>query len=162
NPTGVGDVADKSYSFTWIDGDMAPRTSTTTIDFFYTPTNPPTYVPGTLVQLPGSKPIREEVRLNDTKNVIQWDTSQVPSGTYWLWSRVTEVPVSNPQKIITFSPGVVTIAHAGDDVRPAIVIAPRADQFHWPSGYEVEIGYWAFDPQGTGTVRLEAAPSDSP
>jgi hypothetical protein len=159
NPVGVGNFADQQYKFSWVDGEAAPVTSTTTIDIYYVSQNPPTYVVGTLVVTPHSHLLRGDVRLNDPSNVVAWDTSNVPSGTYWLWSAVTEIPVSNPEHLITFSPGVVSIVHPGDEAQPAVVLVPPPDAFLWPVGYMLDVDYMAFDPHGTGTITIEATQS---
>jgi hypothetical protein len=157
SPGSVGEVIDASYTFRWNDQDEAVASSEATADFFYTQKMPPPFAPGTLpAELEGT-PIVRDVLVWDKTNAYSWDTRTVPSGSYFIWSVVREPdPRAVKQRIVSFSPGVVTVAHPGDPIAPAVVVVQPPDPFHWPASNEMHIGYRAFDPDGTATVRIEA------
>lgn len=157
NPDGVGEIADASYTFAWVDSDQLTSTGTATIDWFYTATNPPTFPAGGIPAGLEGTPIVLGIPESDTANQYTWDTRGVAPGSYWIWSIVNEPPGERGSiQIVAFSPGVVTIAHPGDDISPAVVIKRPDSPYRWADeSYVVE--YAAFDPDRSGRVRLEAA-----
>jgi hypothetical protein len=86
-----------------------------------------------------------------------WDTASVASGHYWLFSRAREVPESLPYApLITFSTGIVSVQHAGDELLPAVVISrPSTLSSFADSSYVLE--YRSLDPDRSARVTLEAA-----
>lgn len=156
DPIGVGHVVDRSFTFTWLDFDKAISTGTATVDFYYIATRPPTFSAGTIPDPLDGTPIITGILEKDLANAHTWDTSSVPAGSYLIWSRVNEPPseVFSPL-IISYSPGVLTVAHPGDPVHPAVMITTPDTPFRF-ADQEFEVRYSAFDPDGTGKVKLEA------
>ncbi|WP_373048679.1 hypothetical protein [Vulgatibacter sp.] len=150
-PETVGELADESFTFGWLDYDDAAETENTTIDFFFTAQMPPTYRMGGMPQgLDGTAIAKGVVEL-DPANEMVWDTSEVPTGSYFLFSLAHDPPF----EMVAFSRGVVTVAHPGDPVPPAVLVAqPDGDSDVARGSYVIE--WEAFDPDGTGTIRLEA------
>ncbi len=158
-PHEAGERADTEFTFTWTDSDMPVTTGTATIDWFYTDRMPPTYQPGLVPDDLIGEPVVRGIPEADLTNRHTWDTSMVPAGSYFLWSRVNEPLIEMPLlRVIAFSRGVVTVAHPGDEVHPAVAITRPDSPYHIAEGdYRVEWG--ASDPDGTGTVILEGTTS---
>lgn len=159
NPVGVGTVVDASFSFTWVDFDMSIPTGTATVDFHYSARRPPAYQIGEIHPLLEGTAIVQGILEKDPDNSYTWDTSEVPAGSYMIWSQVIEPPeeVMAPQ-IISFSPGIVTIAHPGDPVYPAVLMTTPDTPFRFADD-SYELKWQAFDPDGSARVRLEAGTS---
>jgi MYXO-CTERM domain-containing protein len=116
-PVGVGNVADQSFTFGWEDndGDM-----TATFSMYYQPSNLPPN--GTVAEVTGTAiPNGQAMPIMDPNDVLVWDTSGVPSGSYYLYSVTTESDGALPPSL-GMSHGVVTIRHAGDPLYPAVVV----------------------------------------
>lgn len=155
-PERTGTVVDTSYMFRWFDTDRPVMTGTSVIEFRYTSDIPPTFTQGDVPLTLTGTVIAENILETDMTNAVVWDTTQVPTGTYWIWSWIHEPPTElNAIDIITFSPGVLTVAHPGDPVPPAVVVTKPDSAFRTADQYG-DLGYSAFDPDGTGRVKLEA------
>jgi MYXO-CTERM domain-containing protein len=158
-PYSVADVADKTYRITWSDTDAPIITGTATVDLFYTAVRPVPFqlgvVPADLV----GEPIALGVLEADPTNTVEWDTEAVPAGTYFVWTRVNEPPAEmSPIQVIAFARGVVTVAHAGDPVPPAVIVSAPDDPFAIAEGPYL-IRYEARDPDGSARVRIEVTTS---
>jgi MYXO-CTERM domain-containing protein len=155
-PMNVGTVADAEFTVTWIDSDTPIPTGTATVDLHYTETMPPTYFLGDIPDSLSGTPIVEGIRETDTANRFTWDTSSVPSGTYWIWSRVDEPPEPIPSPVyISFSPAPLHVQHPGDPIGPSVrVTRPNTDISYSDEGFEIR--WQAFAPNGPATIRLEA------
>ena len=161
-PVEVGTVVDSSYIVRWSDYDLPISTGTATVDLFYTATNPPPNYRGQPpVGLVG-EPITLGIIEKDTRNVYEWDTSTVAPGSYWIWSRVNEPPgeENSGLQFIEFSPGILTVAHPGDPIHPAVFITrPGTPVAIAQEDYEVE--FVVFDPDKSSEVVVEAAPNNT-
>ena len=158
-PRGVGTVVDETFELRWVDADKPIPTGTATVDLFYTATRPPSFSAGEIHPLLEGTPIVQGVLEKDPANRHAWDTRTVPAGSYFVWSRVVEPPEEfmAPQ-IISFSPGVLTIAHPGDEIHPAIRITRPDSPFRYADD-RFDIAWDAFDPDDSGRVRLEVGTS---
>lgn len=159
DPVGVGVVVDETFTFTWVDFDASIPTGTATIDFHYSARRPPAFLRGDIhPQLEGD-PIVQGIWEKDQDNTYTWDTSQVPAGSYYIWSIVTEPPeeIQSPQ-IVSFSPGVLTVAHPGDPLHPSVLLTTPESDFTFADTEHV-VRWLTFDPDGSGRVRLEAGTS---
>jgi hypothetical protein len=155
-PYDVGIVVDREYRFEWNDSNYITPTGTISIDWFYTRNIPPTFQLGaTPPELEGT-PIVLGVDEQDRTDAFTWDTSSVAPGSYWIWSRVNDLPGEVTLRINAFSRGVVTVAHPGDPVYPAIILATPPSPFVIVETGSYDVAYEAFDPDGTGRVTLEA------
>lgn len=158
-PIGVGNVVDRNYTFTWVDADVPIPTGTATIDFHFTRRRPPAFANGEIhPQLFGEIVVTGIIE-KQLDNTYSWDTSQVPAGSYFIWSKVIEPPEEPmaPQ-IISFSPGVLTVAHPGDEVHPALILTTPNTPFGFAKK-SYTLRWHAFDPDSTGRVKLEAGTS---
>ena len=156
-PVGVGNVVDETTVFTWIDADVPIPTGTATVDLFYTSRRPRTFAAGVIPDDLVGEPIVQGLRERDPNNRYEWDVSNVPSGSYHIWSRVNEPPSEDMSiQIIHFAPGIVTVAHPGDPVYPAVLATSPPNAFDFADA-SYEITYSAFDPDGTARVKIEAA-----
>lgn len=157
-PAHVGELADESYELTWVDSNFlnTSTTATITIDWYYTSRMPPTFPIGvTPPDLEGTE-IVTGIPEEDRTDAWVWDTRNVPAGSYWIWSRVNDLPGEQMSiRIIAFSRGVVTVAHPGDPVHPAIALVQPNSPFVI-ADQSFDVIYEAFDPDGTGRVKLEA------
>ena len=159
SPQGVGNIADEQFTLRWVDADKPIPTGTATVDLFYTARRPPSFSAGEIPDLLEGTPIVLGLLEKDPENQYIWDTRSVPAGSYFVWSRVVEPPEEfmSPQ-IISFSPGIVTIAHRGDEVYPGIRITHPDSPFRYADqGFQIR--WEVFDPDGTGRVRLEVGTS---
>lgn len=158
-PHDVAERADDTYTFTWTDSDLVVATGTATIDWFYTAANPPTYQPGLVPDGLEGTLIVGGIPEADLTNSYTWDTSAVPAGAYFLWSRVNEPASERPLlRVIAFSRGVLVVAHPGDELHPAVAITRPDSPFHIAEG-DFELKWEAFDPDGSALVTLEATTS---
>ena len=156
SPTGVGNVVDSSIDITWVDADRSIPTGTATVDFFYTNRQPPTFQSGERPDDLVGEVVVTGIPEKDMPNAYTWDTSAVPAGSYVLWSQVVEPPEENMSiQIIDLSPGIVTVAHPGDPVYPAVLLTAPNSPFKY-ADESFEITWEAFDPDGTARIRIEA------
>lgn len=156
DPRSVGQVVDTRYTFSWTDTNYpATPTGTVTMDWYYSARIPPTFhlgvtpddLEGTLIVAGVPEP--------DPADRYTWDTSTVAPGSYFIWSRVNDLPGETSIRIIAFSRGVVTVAHPGDAVAPAVVVVQPNSPFVI-ADERFDVVYEAFDPDGTGRIELEA------
>lgn len=155
-PTGVGNVVDESVELLWVDADRSIPTGTATVDFYYTDRQPPTFQAGERPDDLVGETIVTGIWEKEMPNAYTWDTRDVPAGSYLIWSQVVEPPEENMAiQIIGLSPGIVTVAHPGDPVYPAIYLTSPASPFKF-AHRSFELTWEAFDPDRTGRVRLEA------
>lgn len=150
-PVEVGVVVSDEVTIRWTDYDDFADTLDTLIDLFYTPVMPPTFRLGTVpIGLEGTR-IVGDIPEYDKANAWNWDVSEVPSGSYFLYTLARDPPFD----MIAFSVGVVTVHHEGDPVYPAIsVVEPDGHMDVGRGTYTIE--WMAFDPDGTGKVSIEA------
>ncbi|WP_157370375.1 hypothetical protein [Vulgatibacter incomptus] len=148
-------MADRSYPFRWTDFDDL-AVGETTIDFFCTRSMPPTYRMGTqpLVSPDDTTVIVVGIPERDPANVWEWDTTDLPAGTWFLWSLAHDAPF----EMAAFARGALTVAHPGDPVWPAVIVT-SPDESSVVADRSFEIRYEAFDPDGSATVRIEATRS---
>lgn len=158
-PSELGVVVDESYTVRWMDADEPVETGTPTVNLFYTADGPPTFLPGEMppIGLMGA-PIAEGIPEEDLDNEVVWDTTTVPSGHYWIWSRVDDPGAILPVDGVLLSPAPVTVRHAGDTIGPTVRITAPSAAYTTARG-EYAIQYEAFAPNGEATVRLEAGRS---
>lgn len=155
-PVGVGNVVDDSFMLNWVDADRSIPTGTATVDFYYTNAQPPTFLNGERHPALVGEVVVSGIIEKEMPNEYVWDTSGVPAGSYLLWSEVLEPPEKNMAiKIIEFSPGILTVAHPGDPVHPAVFLTTPSSPFQFADDM-IDVEYLAFDPDGTARVRLEA------
>lgn len=158
-PDAVGIVADERFTVTWIDSDTPIPTGTATVNLYFTDEAPPTFFLGAIPGALGGTPIAEGIREVDPANRFEWDTTGVPSGTYWIWSRVDEPPEPVPSPVyISLSPAPLHVRHPGDPLGPSIRITRPNTPISF-SDREFELRWEAFAPNGPATVRLEAGTS---
>src|SRR5689334_643461 len=82
DPAGTSSIADTSFTFHWFDSNRAVATGTATVKIYYTHDIPPTFPQGVIPEtLTGT--VVHEVLETDTANSFTWDTTNVPTGTYW-------------------------------------------------------------------------------
>jgi hypothetical protein len=159
SPPNVGEVADGSFTITWIDTDTPIPTGTATVDLYYSDQMPPTYFLGAIPEPLLGTPIATGIREVDFPNLHVWDTSRVPSGTYWIWSRVDEPPEPMPSPVyISFSPAPLHVQHPGDPIGPSVRITRPNTDISYSDDHFI-IRWQAFAPNGSATIRLEAGTS---
>ena len=157
-PSGVGQVVDDTFEVTWTDLDMVVPDGPATVDIFYSRVRPRTYAFGKTPEEIDGEPIVLGVPEEDLDNRYAWDTSGIEPGTYWIWSRVNEPPGEmEPRVFVSFSPGLLTIAHENDDVYPSIIVT-RPNSSAAVAADEYEVQYTAFAATETAAVRIVAHP----
>lgn len=161
-PSSVGTVVSSTFTLTWLDYDRPIPTGTATIDWYYATQNPKTYLIGATPEDLEGELIVGGIAESDTANRHVWDVSNVPSGSYFVWSKVTEPPEENPLlQLYSFSQGVLTVHHAGDPVHPAVCFNKPDNPFTLVDE-ELPLVLEAFDPDGTGRLTLELFSRDTP
>jgi len=154
-PAGVGEVADSSFRISWTDFDDQATTGFTTIDIHATRRMPPTYRMGVAPRIedgPDHVVIATGIPERDFANEVEWDTSAVPSGTWFVWT----VAHDDPFEMWAFARGVVSVAHGDEAPWPAVVVT-RPDEGTPAADESALLRYESFDPDGTGRVTLEAS-----
>ncbi len=159
-PLGIERPVFDRYPIAWSDGDELTASPSATVDLFFTPQNPPAFVLGFPPPSLSGAPIAQGVPVWDPRNTFIWDTAQVPSGAYWIWSEVQdpEVPAATPSTI-SFSPGVVVVDRGDGLVPPVVVLIAPADPYHWPPSNTIDVDYLAFDQDGTAQIEIDAQPA---
>ncbi len=156
SPDLLGTTADTDFVITWIDADRPIPTGTATVDLYYVEQMPPTFFLGAIPSTLTGTPIAQGIPEYDTTDELVWDTRALPSGTYWIWSRVNDPPEPIVSPIyISFSPAPINVQHAGDPIGPSIRITRPSTNISYSDDH-YELRYETFAPNGPATVRLEA------
>lgn len=157
DPYNAGTVADEEFTFTWVDSNFlnTSTTGTITIDWYYTQRMPATFQLGVTPSDLEGTPIVLGVPEEDRTDAYTWDTRNVPSGAYWIYSRVNDLPGETSLKIVAFSRAPLTIAHAQDAPHPHLAIVQPNSPFVI-ADEQFRVIFEAFDPAGDGRVKLEA------
>src|SRR5688500_9578287 len=129
-PMELGTPVSDSFVVEWLDaGPPPPITGSAFVNLFYTRDIPITYPLGIIPQtLTGTAIVTGLLEENDP-NTITWDVSNVPSGHYWIWSRVDDPPAEMSAQYIRFSPTPLTVLHPGDEIGPAIALIKPQSEF---------------------------------
>lgn len=156
-PEILGSPVDDSFLIEWLDaGPPPPPTGSALVNLFYTDEIPPTFPLGSIPQTLTGTVIVSGILEEDAPNEYLWDVSQVPSGHYWIWSRVDDPPAEMSAQYIRFPPVPLTVLHPGDEIGPAVAITRPDSEFSTgDEDYDIEIQSW--DPTGTARIRIEAA-----
>jgi len=158
-PRSVGEVVDEEFTLEWSDYDGPSPTGTVTVNWFYTNRMPRTFQPGVIPDDLTGEVIVRGIDEADLTNRYVWNTSTVAPGSYFIWSLIDEPPEEMALlRVVAFARGVVTIAHSGDEIHPAVMIS-RPDSPYYLADDSFRIEYEAFDPDGTATVTLEVSSS---
>src|SRR5688572_18313399 len=105
-PASVGMVGNQAFEVTWADGDIDP---TGQFDFFYQPSNVPPLAALSHPAFMGTPiPEAQDVIILDPANSFTWNTSSIPSGSYFVYE-ITDDPPLLP--IYGISSGPVTVRH---------------------------------------------------
>lgn len=152
-PDGIGMVGDQTFEVTWTDGDIDP---TGLFDFFYQPSNVPPLAPLTSPAFVGTAiPEAQDVTIMDATNRFTWNTSAIPSGSYYVYE-ITEDPPLMPLYGITAGP--VTIRHPGDPLFPAVIVT-QPDGIGDITGASFAIE-WLAGGEGPFTATIQWAKTD--
>jgi hypothetical protein len=154
NPDQPAEIVDRSYTFRWSDSDLPTPTGSASVAFYYSPIIPLPFPPENRPALDGRLIVRG-IPEPDLSNRYTWDTSTVAPGAYFIWSLVEEPPqeIASVQ-IVSYSPQVLHIAHPGDVLTPSVVLLTPDTPFRFADDRYL-FRYSAFDPSGTGRVRIE-------
>lgn len=154
NPDQPAEIVDRSYTFRWTDSDSPTPTGSASVAFYYSPIIPLPFPPENRPVLDGRVIVRG-IPEPDLSNRYTWDTSTVAPGAYFIWSLVEEPPqeIASVQ-IVSYSPQVLHIAHPGDVLTPSVVLLTPDTPFRFADDRYL-FRYSAFDPSGTGRVRIE-------
>ena len=154
NPDQPAEIVDRSYTFRWSDSDLPTPTGSASVAFYYSPFIPLPFPPENRPALDGRLIVRG-IPEPDLSNRYTWDTSTVAPGAYFIWSLVEEPPqeIASVQ-IVSYSPQVLHIAHPGDVLTPSVVLLTPDTPFRFADDRYL-FRYSAFDPSGTGRVRIE-------
>lgn len=157
DPDRPGVVVDQSFRFTWLDAsDVGTATASTTHSFFFTEIIPPPWPIFATPDLTGEA-IAEGIPEADRTNALEWDTSTVAAGAYWIWSIAADPDLFIPAQSIVFSPFPVVVAHPGDPVHPFVVLNTPDNPAGFAEDDMFEVRYTAFDPDESAVLRLERA-----
>jgi hypothetical protein len=158
-PFEAGELADESFLLEWTDYDGPSPTGTVTVNWYYTNEMPRTFPLGVIPDTLTGTAIVTGIDEADLENRYAWDTSSVAADSYFIWSIIDEPPEEMAVlRVVAFARGVVTVAHSGDIVHPAIIFT-RPDSPYYIADEHFLILYQSFDPDGTGRVKLEASSS---
>lgn len=156
-PTALCPVADANQRIEWRDADSAAPSGPASIDFFATTVLPPTFVRNVFPPELEDRVVASGVSEPDLENTLVWDTSDVPTGVYWIYSHVMEPPEEMSPELIGLSP-VPIVVHHEDDPVPSAVAITRPNSPFAVGDQTYNVRYTALDATGTGRVRLEAKP----
>lgn len=161
NPATAHDFADGDrFTITWRDDDRDVASAAATIELYFAPQNPRTFARGTSPPQVDGTLIANGIRVHDTKNAFEWETTAIPTGAYWIFARVDDPEVDRSlERTLAFSPGVVIVAHKDDPLPLAIVFVAPKDPYVWPASDSLELEFSIFDPDESGEVMIEAMPS---
>lgn len=140
----------------WLDSDVVIATGTATVNLFATQHMPETFPQGIVPQelIDSSIEVASGIREADRSNVHWWDTSLVPSGTWFIYSTVDEPSIEMSVKITTFSPGTVTVIRPGDQLEPSVMLVKPDSPFRFADEtYELE--WCTRDPYKDAKVKIE-------
>lgn len=158
DPDRVGVVADEQFRFRWLDASsVGAATASTTHTFYYSTFLPP---PWSLFLGPEDlegTPIVEGVPEASPENAHTWDTRAVPAGAYWIWSIASDPDLELPFQSIVFSPFPLVVARSGEPLHPYVVLETPDSPSAFAESDRFTVRYAAFDPDGTGRVRLARA-----
>src|SRR5688572_22007113 len=144
-PIELGELADGSATITWRDNEQDP---TGLFDFFYQPSNVRPAVMVGHADFAGTL-FAEGVMISDPTNTLAWDTTAIPTGTYYVYE-VTRDPPLTP--VFSVTPAPVTVQHAGDPRWPAVVVdEPDGIGDTQPSRFAVK---WRATGEGTLTATI--------
>lgn len=148
SPVCVNNVADQSFTMMWIDPDEMDPTGR--FDFYYQVSNGPPNTSLMSGHLIGTAiPEGQQVNVSDLANLLLWDTSQVPAGSYFIYEVTTDTDMGIPP-IHAMAPGVVTVQHPGEPLWPAVVVEQ-------PDGVDDVVGdAFAVKWKGSGVGPLTA------
>jgi hypothetical protein len=150
-------VFDQSVMIHWQDCDCHIRTGTASIELHYVKDNTPTFIQGDrpplLIQT--STTIMSGRKEYDLDNTFVWDTSHVPSGTYWIWSYVVDPPTEfGTISEIMFTKYPIIINHPPDAISPAVSITDPDSPIKFADDH-FTVKYTACDPDPSAKVKLE-------
>ena len=151
-PECAGVVVDESIVLPWFDRDTEEPEGIepVLIDLHYTAEMPVTFYPWERPDMSGLQDLALDIPLADTENQVTWDTSEVPTGVYWILA----IAVDRKFEVVAIAPGPVTVAHPGDPVPPSVAIV-QSDAAPDIADLTKVIEYCAHDPDGSATVRIE-------
>jgi hypothetical protein len=157
-PEELGAPVADSFLIEWLDaGPPPPITGSAYVNLYYTRDIPYAFplgiIPPTLTGTAIETGIQEELE----PNMLTWDVSDVPSGHYWIWSRVDDPPAEMSAQYIRFSPTPLTVLHPGDEIGPAIALLKPQSEFSTADDFYT-IDYQSWDPTGSARIRFEASP----
>lgn len=116
-PSVLGELADRSYSVTWLDDDSD---LTGIFDFYYQSANiPPGAQIGSDAFVGVPIPTGQQVAIMEPSDALIWDTTVVPAGSYYLYAIATDPPLD---PLFGASAAPVTVRHPGDPLWPALVV----------------------------------------
>ena len=115
-PVNVGDVSDASFALTWTDNE---QDMTGKLNFYYQPSNARPGALPTSTDFAGD-PIVGDVAILDPTNTYAWDTSAVPSGSYFAYEITRDEPL---MPLVAVAKRPFTIQHPGDPRFPAVVVS---------------------------------------
>jgi hypothetical protein len=144
----------------WLDSDVVISTGTATVDLWATQTMPETFPQGVVPEalMADAMAVASGIREADRNNVHWWDTTNVPSGTYFIFSTVNEPSIEMSVKIVTFSPGTLTVVRPGDVLEPSILVVKPDSPFRFADeNYVLE--WCSRDPYKDGRVKIEVKAS---
>ncbi len=157
-PMHLGPTYSDTFLVKWLDaGPPPPVTGSAMVNLFYSSQIPHAFPLGIIpLTVTGTAIVRnllEEIEPNE----LAWDVSNVPSGHYWIWSRVDDPPAEMSPQYIRYSPAPVTVLHPGDVIGPAIALLKPQSEFSTADEFYT-IDYESWDPTGTARIRFEASP----
>jgi hypothetical protein len=162
SPTCNATVAQgECYNIRWVDSDVPIITGTAAVDLFATQYSPPTFAAGTIPDDLESRSIliATGIREADKTNAFCWDPSNVPPGSYFIWSRMVEPAIEMSISIVSWAPGTLTVVAPGQEPAMTVFVDNPNSPFRF-SDDKFMIKWCGRDPPGgTASVKLEATPN---
>jgi hypothetical protein len=156
-PDTLGPTVSDTFMLEWLDaGPPPPLTGSALVSFYYAAEVPPTFPLGSIPPTLTGTAIVTGLLEESEPNELAWDVSSIPSGHYWLYSRVDDPPAEMSAQYIRISTVPLSILHPGEDLGPAVAITRPQSEF--ASGDETyNIEYQSYDTTGTARITFEAA-----
>jgi hypothetical protein len=153
-PVQLGESADATARIEWHDNE---QDMTGLFDFFYQSSNIRPSVMSTHPDFAGTL-FGSGVPISDTVNLLDWDTSAVPPGSYYIYEITRDPPLS---PVYSVSPAPITVQHGGDPRWPAVVVdEPDGIGDTQPARFAVQ---WRATGEGplTATIRYGEVLNDT-
>jgi hypothetical protein len=153
-PIELGELADATGTVLWRDNE---QDATGLFDFYYQASNVRPAVMTTHPDFAGTL-FAEGVMISDPANRLDWDTSAIATGSYYVYEITRDAPLT---PVYSVTPAPITVQHPGDPRWPAVMVdEPDGIGDTQPSRFAIK---WRATGEGalTASIRYGAVMNDT-